>query len=101
MFKTPGGTPASWASSANNKAVNEVFQHNRVAHGQRRRDFPRQHQQGEVPRDDLTRHTKGDAIRQLIVHQLRHPGVVIEMPRDQGHVDVAAFPDRFAIVQSL
>ena len=38
-------------------------------------------------------------IRQFRIHQLRHARVVIKMPLRQRYINVARFPDGFAIVQ--
>ena len=74
-----------------------------VAGGQRRGDLPRQHQQREVPRDDLA----GDAERPRVgaearVVELVGPArVVEEVRRGERDVDVAGLPDRLAVVQRL
>ena len=79
------------------------LEHDGVAAGQRRRDLPRQHQQREVPRDDLA----GDAERLRVgaeagVLELVGPaGVVEEVRGDQRDVDVARLPDRLAVVERL
>ena len=57
---TPAGKPASRASSAIRRAVSGVcsagFMHDGVAAGQGRAPLPGQHQQREVPGDDLADH---------------------------------------------
>ena len=79
------------------------LQHHGVAAGQRRRDLPRQHEQREVPRD----HLAGDSQRLRIraesrVAQLVGPaGVVEEVGRGEGDVDVPALADRLAVVDRL
>ena len=83
------------------RSILRRLQHHRVAHRQRRRDFPRQHQQREVPRNDLSTHPKRLRIGQLTLHQLRHAGVVIEMPLRQRHIDITRLTDRLAVVQYL
>ena len=55
----------------------------RIAHRQRRRDLPGQHQQREVPRDDLPHHAHRLVPGQLVSHQLRPAGVIREMARHQ------------------
>ncbi len=77
------------------------LEHHGVAHCNRRRNFPRQHQQREVPGDDLPANAQRFAIWQFAVHQLRHARVVVEMAVDQRDIDVAAFADRFAVVERL
>ena len=72
-----------------------------VAAGQRRGDLPRQHQQREVPGDDLA----GDAERRAAVAgvlELVGPaGVVEEVGGDLRDVDVARLLDRLAVVDRL
>ena len=74
------------------------FQDDGVAGGERGGDFPRQHQQREVPGD----HRAADAQRGhagLFGRQeLGEARVVVEMPGDKRDVDVAAFADRLAVV---
>ena len=73
----------------------------RVAARQGRGDLPRQHQQREVPRDDLA----GDAERGRAVAgvlELVGPaGVVEEVRGDDRDVDVARLLDRLAVVDRL
>ena len=64
------------------------LEHDRVSHRQRGRDFPGEHQQREVPRDDLPDHPHRLAVGQLLFHELSPAGVVIEVPRHEGYVDV-------------
>ena len=57
MLTTPGGSLA-FSTDLGKEQRGERgelggLQHHRVAHRKRRRDLPRQHQQREVPRDDL------------------------------------------------
>ena len=75
------------------------FQNNRVSHRDRRRDLPCQHQQREVPRNDLTAHAQGLAVRKLFIHQLRHARVVIEMALRQRDIDITRLADRLAVIQ--
>ena len=74
-----------------------------VAGGQRRGDLPRQHQQREVPRDDLAGHAeraRGRAEARVV--ELVGPArVVEEVRRGQRDVDVAGLADRLAVVQRL
>ncbi len=79
------------------------LQHHGVATRQRRRDLPRQHQQREVPRDDLA----GDAERLRVGAEpgprelVGPPGVVEEVGGDERDVDVARLLDRLAVVDGL
>ncbi len=106
MLTTPVGSPASRQRSAKSSAVSEVysagFSTTVLPMAMRGRDLPRQHQQREVPRDDLAADAERLAVRAVrLSMQLRHAGVVVEMPRDQRDVDIAAFADRLAVVQRL
>ena len=79
------------------------LQHDGVARGERRGDLPGEHEQREVPRDDL----RGDAERARVraepgVVELVGPARVVEEPGgDERHVDVAALLDRLAVVEAL
>jgi hypothetical protein len=77
------------------------FQHHGVARGERRGDLPGQHQQREVPRDDLPADAERAEAGKFLVQQLGPAGVVVEMPRHKRHVDVAALADRLAVVERL
>jgi hypothetical protein len=71
------------------RGVFRRFQHHRIPGGERRRDLPGQHQEREVPRDDLAADAKRLAPG-VLLQQLGEAGVVVEMPLGEGHVDVAA-----------
>src|SRR5471030_399876 len=73
----------------------------RVTGGQRRGDFPGQHQQREIPRHDLADHADGAVVGEFFGLQLCPAGVVVEVARRQRHVDVARFTDGLAVVQRL
>ena len=79
------------------------LEHDRVAGGERRRDLPRQHQQREVPRDDLAGHAERLRVAaEAGVLELVGPARVVEEVRgDDGHVDVARLLDRLAVVDRL
>ena len=72
----------------------------RISAGERGGNFPRQHQQGEIPRDDLSRDserarsTAGKGISQLV----RPPGVVEKVGGDERQIHVPAFPDGLATI---
>ena len=74
-----------------------------VPGGERRRDLPGQHQQREVPRDDLP----GDAERlraavgEGVLELVRPAGVVEEVRCGERNVDVARLLDRLAAVHRL
>ena len=67
----------------------------------RRRDLPRQHQQREVPRNDLAADAGRRHAGKLALDQLRPAGVVVEVARDEGDVDVARLADRLAVVDGF
>src|SRR4051794_25391858 len=74
-----------------------------VPAGERRRDLPREHEQREIPRDDLA----GDAdrarapVRKGVVELVGPAGVVEEVRRGEREVDVARLLDRLAAVERL
>jgi hypothetical protein len=59
--------------------------------GQRRGDLPGQHQQREVPRDDLAGHPERPRRRAVpgVLQLVGPPGVVEKVRRDQRDVDIA------------
>ena len=79
------------------------LQHDRVARCERRRDLPGEHQQREVPGDDLA----GDAerlrlpVRERVLELVRPARVVEEVRGGERQVDVAALADRLAAVEAL
>ena len=75
------------------------LQHHGIARRQRGRDLPGEHQKGKVPRDDLAADADRPGARKLLGQHLGPAGMVVEMPRHQRHVDVAAFTDRLAVVE--
>ncbi len=77
------------------------LQDDRIAGGQRRSDFPRQHQQREIPWDDLAADADRPLARKFRLYQFRPAGVMIEMARHERHVEIARFADRLAIVHAL
>ena len=79
------------------------LQHHGVAACQRGRDLPRQHQQREIPRDDLPADADRLGIGPIAgVGQLVGPaGVVEEVRRHERQVDVAGFLDGLAVVDRL
>jgi ParB family chromosome partitioning protein len=79
------------------------LEHDRVAARERGRDLPREHEEREVPRDDLA----GDADRawapvgERVLELVGPAGVVEEMRRGERQVDVAGLLDRLAAVERL
>ena len=107
MLTTPGGRSACWQISANSSAVSGVVSAGLsttvLPHGQRRRDLPRQHEQREVPRDDLAGHAErlGVGPEAGVLELVGPAGVVEEVRGDQRDVDVARLADRLAVVERL
>ena len=102
MLTVPGGRSA-WTHDVGEQHRRERrgrggLEHDRVAGGQRRGDLPGQHQQREVPRDDLGRDAErpGDPAREGVVELVRPAGVVPEVVRGERDVDVPALLDRLA-----
>ena len=79
------------------------LQDHRVAGGERRGDLPREHQQREVPGDDLAGHAERARVRAVArVVELVGPARVVEEVRgDQREVRVAGLLDRLAVVEGL
>ena len=74
-----------------------------VARRERGRDLPGQHEQREVPRDDLAGDADGPrpAVRERVLELVRPAGVVEEVRRGEREVDVARLLDRLAAVERL
>src|ERR1051326_5098487 len=74
------------------------LQHDGVSARESGRDLPREHEQREVPRDDLTRYADRTrtAIRKGVLELVRPPGVVEEVRGCERKVDVARFLDRLS-----
>src|SRR5437763_1784234 len=68
-----------------------------------RRELPRQHQQREIPRDDLPGDAERprNAIRECVLELVGPTGVVEEVRRRERQVDIARLLDRLAAVQRL
>ena len=77
------------------------FQHDGVSCRQRGRDLPGQHEQGEVPGNDLADDAARGVVGELLLEELRPAGVMIEMPRDQRNIEVAALANRFSVVHGF
>src|SRR5438270_5194723 len=72
-----------------------------VAGGQGGRYLPRQHEQGKVPGDDLCYHSASDVAGKFLIQELRPSSVMIKVTGDERNIDIAAFPNWFAVVQCL
>jgi hypothetical protein len=79
------------------------LEHHGVSHRECGRDLPRQHQQREVPWDDLTDHSqRNDSSAGHRVLELVGPsGVIKEVRGCHRYVEVARFLDRLAAVHRL
>src|SRR4051794_29411898 len=79
------------------------LQYDGIAGGQCGRDLPREHQQREVPRDDLSRDADRlrTPVRERVLELVRPAGVVEEVRGRERQVDVARLLDRLAAVQRL
>src|SRR5450631_1512049 len=77
------------------------FQDYGVSRRQCRRDLPRQHEKREIPRNNLTHDTTRLVAGELLLEQLGPTGVVVEVPRHERDVDVAALANRLAIVHGF
>ncbi len=115
-LRTPGGSPASRASSPSRSAVERRLlrglEHDRAAGGQRRPDLPDRHQQREVPGDDLgadadrlaSRVTEDPRVARRDGRALdlgRPARVVLEVGDAVGHVDPLGELQRLAVVERL
>ena len=77
------------------------FQHDGVSCRQRGRDLPGQHEQREIPRNDLSDDAASGVVGELLLEELRPAGMMIEMPRDQRNIEVAALANRFSVVHGF
>ena len=78
----------SWVYSASQRRVRRGLDDDGVAHRQRGRDLPGEHEQRKVPRNDLPDRADRLIVRKLGLHELRPTGVMVEMASDQRHVEV-------------
>ena len=107
MLTTPGGQVGLLADLGEQQRGERCglggLEHDRVARSERRRDLPRQHEQREVPRDDLAGHAQRLGIwPEARMVELVGPARVVEEPRGhQRDVDVARLADRLAVVERL
>src|SRR5580692_1419808 len=77
------------------------LQHRRVSGSNGRRNFPRQHEQWKIPRNDLSDDSAGGVVRKLSIQQLCPAGVMIKMADDQRDIDVAALTNRFPVIDGF
>ena len=74
------------------------LQHHRVSRGDCRRNLPGQHEQREIPRNDLSHHAASRVGGKFLREELRPSGMVVEMPSDQRNINVAAFANGLSVV---
>src|SRR5579863_1773618 len=72
-----------------------------ISRRERGRDLPRQHEKGKVPRNDLPDDTASRVVGKFLLQKLGPAGVMIEMPRDQRNIEVAALANRFSVVHGF
>ena len=77
------------------------LQYDRVPRGEGWGDFPRDHQEREIPRHDLPHDSHRLVARELGVGELRPTRVMVQVTGDERDVQVARLADRLAIVQAL
>ena len=77
------------------------LEHDGVAARQCGGDLPREHEQGEVPRDDLASDPVGLLAVAGVGELVRPARVVEEVRGDQRDVDVAGLANRLAVVEGL
>ena len=77
------------------------LQNNRVACRQRGRNFPGQHEQRKVPRNDLATYAQGSVTFKFGSHQFGPARMVIEMAGDKGNINITAFADRLAVIHAF
>src|SRR5258708_1523371 len=77
------------------------LQHDGIPGGERGGNLPCQHEQREIPRNDLTYNAARGVSGKFLLEQLRPARMVIEMARHQRNIDVAALTNRLAVVESF
>ena len=79
------------------------LQHDAVAHRERRRELPGEHEEREVPGDDLAHDAQrpGDPPRGHVLQLVRPARVVEEVGGRHRDVEIARLPDRLAAVERL
>src|SRR5215813_7713908 len=74
------------------------FEYDCVTGCERRRNFPSEHQQRKIPRNDLANDAARGVAGKLSFEQLRPAGVMVEMTSDERNINVAALANWFSIV---
>ncbi|SRR5258707_14519008 len=80
------------------RGIASWLEHNGIAHGQGRGDFPGQHEQWEVPGNNLTDYPDRLVTGQFALHELRPAGMIVEVARHQWNIDITCLADGFAVV---
>src|SRR5260221_13848049 len=73
------------------------LQHNSVARSQRRSNLPGEHEQREIPGNDLSNDSARGVAGKFRLHQLRPSGMMIEVANHERNINVTALADRFAV----
>lgn len=74
------------------------LQHHGIASRKCWRDLPGQHQEREIPGDDLTANTDGRETMELVFHHFGPSGVMVKVAGDEWNVDITGFANRLAVV---
>src|SRR5690606_7383545 len=77
------------------------LQHHSIAGGERRGNLPAQHQEREVPGDDLAADAPWRVLRKAALEMLGPAGMMVEVPGRERDVDVTALADGLAVVEAL
>ena len=105
MLTTPGGSPDFRAdlgeSQRGQRRELSRLEHYRIARGQRRRYFPGQHEQREIPGNDLPDDAARGVSGKFLMQQLRPAGMVIEVADDERNIDIAALANGLAVVHGF
>ena len=105
MLTTPGGQRNFLANlTEQQRRQGSEFrglQDDSISGSERRRNLPRQHEQREIPGNDLSNDSTRHVIGKFLLDQLRPSGMMIKMPRHQRNIDVTALANRLAIVHRL
>ena len=79
--------------------ITRRFEYDRIAHGQSRCNLPGQHEQGEIPGNDLPYDPHRLVAGQFRGHELGPTGMIVKVAGNQRDIQVAGLADRFAIIQ--
>lgn len=77
------------------------FEDDGIAGGESGGNFPTEHEEGEVPGNDLSAYTNWLIAREFFGGELGPSGMVVKMSSDEGDVDVAGFADGFSVIEGF